>query len=102
MKKVALVMSIILVLIVGISFLLKACNQKTEAPDIEKAGYIIHADSRYYLTDSYDKTETHYYLNGWWDYNGTAWKHHTYRLPLLIKSYQSITVERRTPDTISP
>ncbi len=88
-------MVIILAGIVAISFLLKACDSTTQQPDVTEAAYVVHVDNRYLLTNSYDKDDTRYYLNGWWDKNGTTWKYHSYRLPLLISAYKTITIEPR-------
>jgi uncharacterized protein YxeA len=87
MKKVILIALIIVVVVFGIGFALKACEEGNEPPTIETAKYVVTADNRYYYTSEYTQTADGITLHGFFDKIGGTWTYHKYDLKLSNRGY---------------
>jgi len=97
MKKIPFIMLGFVVLLVGITFVFKACDQ-SDTQAVIKSAYQVIADQKIYYTDSYvsgvDKYGEYYTLNGYWDYKGEAqgWRYSQDKLYLSRRAYKTLEV----------
>jgi hypothetical protein len=100
MKRIAIILLVITIIIVGVSFILKTCDQGSGQPGSNAARYQINADSRTYYTNSYtqgtDRYGKYITLFGYWSFDGKYWIHNSTDLYLSFRGYKSVVVVDRT------
>jgi len=104
MKKFALFMLILTLIIVGVSFLLDRCNQNEEPPQSVDARYVVQTGAseghEYYYTDSYEETTSRIYgdaivLHGYWEYDKGKWVYRVGDLQLAYRAYPRLIIRAR-------
>jgi hypothetical protein len=82
MKKVALIMLIIAVVVFGIGYLLRSCESARAAPSISEAKWVLKAGASFYYTKNYtqgkDNFGSYVILKTYWDSadGGKTWSYH--------------------------
>lgn len=100
MTKLPWILLILVIGVIGLTFVFKACDQSPAQSDI-KAQYVVTADRTIYYTDAYtagfDKNGRYYVLNGYWRYTGeqTGWRYVNADLYLSERGYTVLTVKKR-------
>lgn len=101
MKPIALVMLVIVILVVVVGFVLKACAKDNEPPTASEAPYKIQTDSNYYYaakyTEGVDSFGKFIVLKEYWSSpDGKNWEHSKKELTLSRRGYlKPPTVTRR-------
>lgn len=95
MKKFALVIVIIVVIILGVSFALDKINTPSKDPPSEKeARYVVYAGNRYFYTNQYEYETQKVYgdcliIHGYWEQVGEKWVYRSGDLSLSYHGYQN-------------
>jgi hypothetical protein len=99
MKRLAFVMLIIALLLVGITLLLNTCDRGSGEPSVSDARYQITADNRVYYTSDYtqgvDKYGQYIVLQGYWVKNDSSWTYKNSNYYLSYKGYKDIQITKR-------
>ena len=101
MKRLAVVMLVIALILIGITVVLNTCGSSSDnnAPAASDARYKITADNRIYFTNDYsqgiDKYGQYIVLNGYWSYSGSTYNYNNQSFYMSYKGYHEIKIENR-------
>jgi hypothetical protein len=99
MKRLAIAMLVIVIILVGITLLLNVCDKGTGEPAADKALYKVIADNRVYFTNNYTKGTDRYgeyiILDGYWHLIKSEWLYDRQSFYMSYKGYKNIQIIKR-------